>query len=83
MGCDSYESANQELKDDAMGIPHTSIGRGCRIERAIIDKNAHIGDEVTIRDRSDSPDEDGPNYFVRDGIVIIPKGGVVDPGTVI
>jgi glucose-1-phosphate adenylyltransferase len=83
MGCDSYESANQELKDDAMGIPHTSIGRGCRIERAIIDKNAHIGDEVTIRDRSDSPDEDGPNYYVRDGIVIIPKGGVVDPGTVI
>ena len=83
MGCDSYESANQELKDDAMGIPHTSVGRGCRIERAIIDKNAHIGEEVTIRDRSGASDEDGPNYFVRDGIVIIPKGGVVDPGTVI
>jgi glucose-1-phosphate adenylyltransferase len=83
MGCDSYESVNQELKDDPMGIPHTSIGRGCRIERAIIDKNSHIGEKVTIRDRSGSPDEDGPNYYVRDGIVIIPKGGVVESGTVI
>jgi glucose-1-phosphate adenylyltransferase len=83
MGCDYYESANQELKDDDMGIPHMSIGRGCRIERAIIDKNAHIGDHVTISDRSGSPDEDGPYYFIRDGIVIVPRGAVVPPGTVI
>jgi glucose-1-phosphate adenylyltransferase len=66
-----------------MGIPHMSIGRGCRIERAIIDKNAHIGDHVTISDRSGSPDEDGPYYFIRDGIVIVPRGAVVPPGTVI
>jgi glucose-1-phosphate adenylyltransferase len=83
MGCDSYESVNQELKDDPMGIPHTSIGKGCRIERVIIDKNVHIGEDVSIRDRSGAPDEDGPNYYIRDGIVIIPKGGVVRPGTVI
>lgn len=83
MGCDFYGSVNQELKDDDMGIPHLSIGRGCRIERAIIDKNAHIGDGVTINNRSGSPDEDGPNYFVRDGIVIVPRGAVVPPGAVI
>jgi glucose-1-phosphate adenylyltransferase len=83
MGCDFYESVNQELKDDDMGIPHLSIGRGCRIERAIIDKNAHIGDNVTISDRSGSPDEDGPNYFIRDGIVIVPRGAVLPPGTAI
>jgi glucose-1-phosphate adenylyltransferase len=72
-----------EQKEDPMGIPHTSIGKGCRIERAIIDKNAHIGEDVSIRDRSGAPDEDGPNYYIRDGIVIIPKGGIVRPGTVI
>lgn len=83
MGCDFYESLNQELKDDDMGIPHMSIGRGCSIERAIIDKNAHIGDNVTISNRSGSPDEDGQNHFVRDGIVIVPRGAVVPPGTVI
>jgi glucose-1-phosphate adenylyltransferase len=81
MGCDSYESVNQELKDDSMGIPHMSIGRNCSIERAIIDKNAHLGDGVTIGDRSRSPDEDGTNYYIRDGIVIIPKGAVVASGT--
>lgn len=83
MGCDSYESVNQELKDDSMGIPHMSIGRNCSVERAIIDKNAHLGNGVTIKDRSGSPDEDGKNYYIRDGIVIIPKGAVVPSGTTI
>jgi glucose-1-phosphate adenylyltransferase len=81
MGCDSYESVNQDLKDDGMRIPHTSIGRNSAIERAIIDKNAHIGDSVVITGDSARKDEDGPNYFVRDGIVIIPKGAVVPSGT--
>jgi len=83
MGCDSYESVNQELKDDGMEMPHASIGRGCHIERAIIDKNAHVGDNVRINDRSGSPDEDGPEWYVRDGIVIVPKGAVIAPDTVI
>lgn len=83
MGCDSYESVNQELKDDGMHMPHASIGRNCHIERAIIDKNAHVGDNVTISDRSGSPDEDGPEWYIRDGIVIVPKGAVIPPGTLI
>jgi glucose-1-phosphate adenylyltransferase len=74
---------NQQLKDDAMGISHMSIGRGCTIERSIIDKNVHIGDNVTIGDKSGVADGDGPNWFIRDGIVIIPKGAVIPPGTVI
>jgi glucose-1-phosphate adenylyltransferase len=81
MGCDSYDTVNRELTDESMGIPHMSIGSSCVIERAIIDKNAHIGDGVVISDRSGDPDEDGPNYYLRDGIVIIPKGAVVPPGT--
>jgi glucose-1-phosphate adenylyltransferase len=83
MGCDSYESVNQELKDDGMEMPHASIGSGCHIERAIIAKNAHVGDNVQIRDRSGAPDEDGPGWYIRDGIVIVPKGAVIEPGTVI
>ena len=71
------------LKDDGMHMPHASIGRNCRIERAIIDKNAHVGDNVTISDKSGSPDEDGPGWYVRDGIVIVPKGAVIPPGTAI
>jgi glucose-1-phosphate adenylyltransferase len=81
MGCDFYETQHQALMDDATGIPHMSIGRGCRIQRAIIDKNAHIGDEVVVTDKTGAADFDGPNYYVRDGIVIIPKNAVIPAGT--
>jgi glucose-1-phosphate adenylyltransferase len=81
MGCDFYESHHQSLERDAMGIPHMSIGRGCKIQRAIIDKNAHIGENVIITDKSGAPDFDGPSYYIRDGIVIIPKNAIIPPGT--
>lgn len=81
MGCDFYESQHQKLEQDAMGIPHMSIGPGCKIQRAIIDKNAHIGEGVVISDKSGSPDYDGMNYYIRDGIVIIPKNALIPSGT--
>ena len=31
-----------------MTLPHMAIGRNCKIERAIIDKNVHIGEGVVI-----------------------------------
>ena len=58
-----------------------SIGRGCKIQRAIIDKNVHIGDAVVITDKTGCADFDGPNYYIRDGIVIIPKNEVIASGT--
>lgn len=81
MGCDYYERAEDKPRDEVMGIPHLSIGVGSRIERAIIDKNADIGDNVTIVGGEGRPDEDGPNHYVRDGIVIVPKGAVIPPGS--
>ncbi len=81
MGCDFYETSHQALEQDAMGIPHMSIGRGSKIHRAIIDKNAHIGEDVLITDKSGSPDFDGPNYYIRDGIVIISRNAVIPSGT--
>ncbi len=70
------------LEHVTMGTPHMSIGRGTRIERAIIDKNVHIGEGVVITNKSRRcPDFDGPNYCIRDGIVIIPKNAVIPAGT--
>jgi glucose-1-phosphate adenylyltransferase len=59
------------------------IGSNCRIENTIIDKNARIGDNVIIspKDKPDTVDHD--LYFIRDGIVIIPKGAIIPHGTVI
>jgi glucose-1-phosphate adenylyltransferase len=81
MGSDFFETQHEMLEEDAMGIPHMSVGRGSKIERAIIDKNVHIGEGVVIADKTGAPDFDGPNYYVRDGIVIIPKNAVIPGGT--
>jgi glucose-1-phosphate adenylyltransferase len=62
-------------------LPPLGIGCNCRIERAIIDKNARIGEGVVIRPHTDVAESEGPWHWVRDGITIIPKGTVIPPGT--
>jgi glucose-1-phosphate adenylyltransferase len=83
LGTDFYESAASIAEREALNEPRVGIGANTAIENAIVDKNARIGDNVIITSR-DKPDHlDHPLYFVRDGIVIIPKGAVVPHGTVI
>jgi len=76
MGADGYEGDIPRQPGD----PPLGIGRGCRIEGAIIDKNARIGDGVTITPKAPGTDVDHPYYFVRDGIVVIPKNYAVPAG---
>ncbi len=76
MGADFYEG---EAQDE---IP-IGVGPECVIENAIIDKNARIGAGVVIRNESGEKHADGPNFYIRDGIVIVPKGARLPPGTVI
>lgn len=59
------------------------IGEGSQIENAILDKNVRIGREVTIKNVRRVKEEDGDNYYIRDGIVIVPKDAVIPDGTVI
>jgi glucose-1-phosphate adenylyltransferase len=83
MGCDFFESRESIEQHEREGLPRMGIGSNCRIENTIIDKNARIGDNVVIspKDKPDTVDHD--LYFIRDGIVIIPKGAVLPHGTVI
>ncbi len=78
MGADHYEA---DIPQTAPEIPRIGIGRDCHIENAIIDKNARIGDGVVISPKGKAPDSDGTGYYVRDGIVVIPKNSVIPPGT--
>jgi glucose-1-phosphate adenylyltransferase len=57
------------------------IGRDCLIERAIIDKNARIGDGSTIRNVEGVIEGEGHGFAIREGIVIVPKNSVLPPGT--
>jgi len=83
MGADFYETDRERKENARLGRPDVGIGSGASIARAIIDKNARIGKNVTIRSIPDRPDEDGGNWVSRDGIVIIPKNAVIPNGTVI
>ncbi len=77
MGADYYdESAGPE--EIPMGV-----GEGTRIRRAIVDKNARIGRNVVIANEKGLQEADGANYYIRDGLVMVPKNAVVEDGTVI
>jgi len=83
MGCDFYESETSIQQYEARGLPRVGVGRNTRIENAIIDKNARIGENCRISPAGKPESVDHPLYYVRDGIVIIPKGGLIPHGTVI
>ena len=57
------------------------IGSNCHIRRAIIDKNAIIGDGTIIAAPAGSADTDCELYSIRSGIVVIPRSAVLPPGT--
>ncbi len=75
LGSDYYESLESVEKNAAAGRPRIGIGENCKIENAIIDKNARIGNNVTISPAGKSDNVDHELYFIRDGIIIIPKDG--------
>ncbi len=84
LGADFYENEADRGENTRLGRPDVGIGPGCHIDGAIIDKNARIGAKVTIRRRdTNAPDEEGDNFVVRDGVVVIAKNSVIADGTVI
>jgi len=78
MGADLYESL-----DDVRpaGVPLIGVGTNCCIEGAIIDKNARIGNDVVITPKPETENFDGDGYYIRDGIVVVPKNSVIPDGT--
>jgi glucose-1-phosphate adenylyltransferase len=83
LGADFYESLEQIDRAHAQGQPPIGIGSDCVIQRAIIDKNARIGRGVKILNEAAVENADGKDWFIREGIVIIPKGACIPDGTVI
>jgi len=74
MGADYYErQANR-------GPIRIGIGDFSSIDKAIVDKNACIGRNVVIKNEKGLKDFDGDNYFIRDGVVIVPKNAVIKNG---
>ncbi|MCZ7640065.1 MAG: sugar phosphate nucleotidyltransferase [Verrucomicrobia bacterium] len=85
MGADYYESNDSIAQNARSGRPRIGIGKNTRVDTAIVDKNARIGDNCVITPHGKAESYDHPDhlYYIRDGIVIIPKNGVIPSGTTI
>ena len=75
LGADSYD---EEHAADALPL---GIGRNAVLDRVIVDKNARIGDDVKLVNHSRTDHLDGESFHIRNGIIIVPKGAIVAPGT--
>jgi glucose-1-phosphate adenylyltransferase len=78
LGADFYEYGDPPAGQSALGI-----GRDVVLDRVIVDKNARIGDGTRLVNEQRLDHTDGDGYYIRGGIIVVPKGGVIKPGTVV
>jgi len=83
LGADYYETLEEIEQAIGRGVPPLGIGSDSVVERAIIDKNARIGKGVRIVNEAGVLEKDGDGWFIREGIVVVPKDRVIPDGTVI
>jgi glucose-1-phosphate adenylyltransferase len=83
IGADRFETDEERERNRRDGLPNMNVGSDCHIERAILDKDCRVGNHVTINYRGKELNVDGDCFYIRDGIVVIPKGQVVPDGKVI
>ena len=81
LGADYYEADDNA---PARGNnPSLGVGSNVVLDRVIMDKNARIGDGARLVNESGVDHADGDGYYIRDGIIVVPKDGVIKSGTVI
>jgi glucose-1-phosphate adenylyltransferase len=85
MGADYYQTFDDMRSDLAKGLPRVGVAEETVIRGAIIDKNARIGANARLMNEAGviEADGEGGTYFIRDGIIIVPKDAVIKDGTVI
>ncbi|HVF51536.1 MAG TPA: glucose-1-phosphate adenylyltransferase [Pyrinomonadaceae bacterium] len=85
MGADYYQSIEEMRADIKNGVPRIGIGEGAIIRNAIIDKNTRIGAGVRLVNESGLTEADAPDgsYYIRDGIILVPKNATVKDGTIV
>ncbi|MBV9126926.1 MAG: glucose-1-phosphate adenylyltransferase [Verrucomicrobia bacterium] len=83
MGADYYETDPRSGIGLPAGAPALGIGRNCVVKRAIIDKNVRIGDGavVTPEGKPDNMDDPEGRFYIRDGVLVVPKGAIIAAGS--
>jgi glucose-1-phosphate adenylyltransferase len=75
LGADYYQD-----EDGGAGDVELGIGRNVVLDRVIVDKNARIADGVRLVNDGNVTHADGDGWYIRDGIIVVPKGAVVTQG---
>ena len=83
LGADGFESAQEKTENQRRGLPNVGIGDNSVIENAILDKDARVGANVRLCNRDKIKNGEGPNFVIREGIVVIPRSAMVLDGAVI
>ena len=85
MGSDFFESIEEIQNNVTRRVPHIGIGQNTIVRRAIIDKNARIGDNVQLINHQniETADGEGGCYYIREGIIIVPKNATIADGMVV
>ncbi len=78
MGATHFAPPNDESSEVPLGI-----GANCRVRRAIIDLDARVGHDSRLMNEGGVEEADDENYSIRGGIIVVPRGAVIPPGTVI
>ncbi|HWF85449.1 MAG TPA: glucose-1-phosphate adenylyltransferase [Vicinamibacterales bacterium] len=79
LGADYYEADDEAPA--RRGAPSLGIGRDVVLDRVIVDKNARIGDGAQLVNEAAIQQAEGDGYFIRSGVIVVPKDGVILPGT--
>ena len=77
MGNDQYQSIDEMNEDIKNNKQLIGIGERCFINKALVDKNCRIGNDVYINGGSHLEDTIHALYAVKEGIVVIKKGAVI------
>ncbi|XP_050126698.1 inactive glucose-1-phosphate adenylyltransferase small subunit 2, chloroplastic-like isoform X2 [Malus sylvestris] len=86
MGSTTYQTEDGgKRKGMAGAIPVMGIGEDTQVRKAIIDKNARIGNNVMIinKDNVKEADREGDGYVIRDGILVLLPSAVIPDGTIL
>jgi glucose-1-phosphate adenylyltransferase len=81
LGADFYESDDEAPVRGSK--PRLGIGREVVLDRVIVDKNARIADRVSLTNAAGVQEANGNGYYIRGGIIIVPKDGVIEEGTTV
>ena len=80
MGNDYYEST---VRDHHRLPPNPHIGENCILSRTIVDKNATVGKGAQLINKQKLSHYNGENVFIRDGVIIVPRGAIIPDGYIL